>query len=419
MNIQKVIHRLWLVCFASSVAMFSFSQTYSQLLLVAALPFFIIDNFIYNRFTLSRFEKKFYSIIGIFLGLQIVSTLVVDDPLKSLWALREEWLYIFLPISLRAFRVKSFQKPFLITFAISILAISIYGAVQHYTGVSFLSSGQAVYQSADGLYRIVGNFYNPLTFGNYIAVVSVFILTWGALTKFDARTMLMALTGVLGAIVIFFTYKRGPVFGLLLGWMTISEAMVRKNRILMIVLALLVVTAGTLLAPRFVERLSDTISTELVDEGASKRTIALRRLTVWRTSLQVIKTNPVLGVGAGNFQSAYQQNADSSATRSFSHAHNDILNIAACSGIPSVLVYLLMWTYMLRELIRHRRRKDNGSTAQIAITATLVASVTFFAASLTEVAFTKEVVRSALMVFWGIGLWGIEQDDSSEKTTEV
>jgi O-antigen ligase len=410
--IQKSVHRLWLALFAASVAFLSFSQTYAQICLAAALPLFVIDNFVFQRFGLSRHEKKLYLIISLFLGLEIISALSNSTPLKSLWELREEWLFLLIPISLRAFRDNSFHKPFLVTLTISVLAISLYGTLQHYTGTTFLRPGQYLYQSDDGLYRAVGNFHNPLTFGNYLAIVSVFLLAWGTLAKVSVRSIIGAIAGVAGGIVVFFSYERGSALGLFTGWFALGEALRRKNKYLLIGLVALIVTSGTFLAPQFVERFKKTFATEMVDSGATNRDISLRRTTIWGTALRVIKSQPLLGVGAGNFQNAYQRHADPVVVLFFSHAHNDVLNIAATSGIPALIVYASIWLYMLRNLISRRRRKDFNSSSQLAIAATLVASITFLVVSMTEVAFTKEVVRSILMVFWGFGLWGIEDIDS-------
>ncbi len=409
---QKNVRRIWLAFFAASVAFLSFSQTYSQIALGVALPFFALDNFIYHRFNLSRYEKRMYQLIALFLALEVVSAISNATPLESLWALREEWLFILIPISLRAFRDSSFHKPFIITVTVSVLAVSLYGTLQHYTGTTFLRPGQSLYQANDGLYLVVGNFHNSLTFGNYLAVASVFLLAWGTLAKVSIRSIAITLAGVAGAVVVFFSYERGSTLGLFAGWLTLGEALLRKNKILLVVLVLFIATSGALLAPRLVQRLTNTFSTEVVNESATNRDISLRRTTIWGTTLRVIKANPVLGVGMGNFEREYERLADPKVELFFSHAHNDILNIAACSGIPALIAYALIWIYLLRNLILRRRLKSFDSPEQLAIAATLVACATFLTVSQTEVAITKEVVRSILMVFWGIGLWGIERIES-------
>ena len=408
MKAKQVIHRAWLACFLLSVALLSFSQTYSQVALAVALPFFVADTCVLARFTLSRFEKRLYSIVALFLALEIVASLTSVAPLTSLLALRKEWLFTLIPLSLRAFRDRDFHKYFFWTLTASVTLIATYAAIQHYNGMTPLRPGQPMIFSPDGLYRVVGNFHNPLTFGNYLVVVSAFLIARGMGAAKSVLSFATVSSAVFGAVVSFFTYKRGPAFGLVCGWVTLSVFQIRRNRALVIGLTIGVVALGALLAPRFLERVEDTVATELTNEDMTRWQYSMRRTTIWRTAGNIIIDKPLLGVGAGNFEEAYKQHADSVVVAFLSHAHNDILNIAASSGIPACLVYLFMWFYMFRELLRSRKRSNPRAAGRVALSATVVASVAFFAVALTEVAFTKEVVRSALMIFWGYGLWGLE-----------
>ncbi len=408
MNIRQTVRHIWLVCFLFSVFLLSFSQTYSQVFIALALPFFVVDTCIFKRITLSHFEKRLYGIIAVFLALEILASLSSVAPLKSVLALRKEWLFLLIPMSLRAFRDHAFHRYFFGTLTASVALLATYAAIQHYNGMTPLRPGQPMIFSPDGLYRVVGNFHNPLTFGNYLVVVSAFLITWGMGATKGVLSFATVSSAVFGAVVSFFTYKRGPAFGLVCGWVTLSVFQIRRNRALIIGLTVGVVALGALLAPRFLERVEDTVATELTNEDMTRWQYSMRRTTIWRTAVNIIADKPLLGVGAGNFEEAYKQHADSVVVAFLSHAHNDILNIAASSGIPACLIYLFMWYYMFRELLRSRKRANPEAVGRLALSATVVASVAFFAVSLTEVAFTKEVVRSALMVFWGYGLWGLE-----------
>ncbi len=397
------------MCFITSLALLSFSQTYSQILLGVALPFFIIDTSILRRFTLSEFEKTLYSLIALFLALEIVAALSNATPLKSLWMLREEGLFLLIPMSLRAFRDDQFRLPILKTIMFSALALALYGVVQHYTGVTIFHPGQELYQSNDGLYITLGNFHNSLTFGNFMAVSAMFILPLGVFSSGRSSKALFLLSGAIASIVVFFSYQRGSVLGLFVGAIVFLIICFPRRRTLVAVLFGAILVTGALLSPRIVDRLKESFQREIASGEISDRDYSLRRTTIWKTSLAIVADNPLLGVGCGNFESAYKRYADSSVVLSFSHAHNDALNFAACSGVPTLLAYVLMWFFLLRALIQNRRRKNLAPDVQMAISATLVASITFLTVSLTEVAFTKEVVRSAIVIFWGYGLWGLEQ----------
>jgi O-antigen ligase len=115
----------------------------------------------------------------------------------------------------------------------------------------------------------------------------------------------------------------------------------------------------------------------------------------------------MFGVGQGNFKDAYSSHLrpDISESRKHAHAHNDLLNIAAISGIPGAVFSLGMWITVLCYFWKGwRRMRNRGSEAHFMLAA-LAGSIVFFVSALFEATFADEEVRQMLMFVWAAGLW--------------
>jgi len=135
----------------------------------------------------------------------------------------------------------------------------------------------------------------------------------------------------------------------------------------------------------------------------------------------VIQENPIFGVGQGNFKAAYSSHlrVDIPEKRKHVHAHNDLLNVAAISGVPGAVFFLGMWLAALGYFWkgwRMRRKAEPDGTLALAA---LVGSVVFFVTSLFEATFADEEVRQMLMFIWAAGLWPRYKGFDQEETTTV
>lgn len=69
------------------------------------------------------------------------------------------------------------------------------------------------------------------------------------------------------------------------------------------------------------------------------------RLEMYRVALDMIENNPVLGVGPGRYQHKVLEDIGSGKVNKiigvFKYPHNDYLTVAACTGIPGLVVFLM------------------------------------------------------------------------------
>lgn len=416
----------WLLCYCGFCLCFTFAIAYSQILLGGALFFLAIDAFISDDLALTRVEKKVYALIGAFILLSCISSIANDSPLESLMGLREEWLFLLIPLSARVARQPGWSRRALSVGLISVALLSTYGWMQHFLGFTFRPDLELI-PASGGFYRAWGNFHNTLTYGNLFAPVSVFLLTLSAFARRNSQQLILAGVGLLAAGATVMTYSRGSIVALAVGIILFALLTIKRSRKTAL-LILGVSLAGFLaLAPSLLDRFLSSPESRSSAQ-VSVREMSISRPTVWRTSWRIVKENPLLGVGPGNFRLAYESAADSTQVVMFSHAHNDVLNVAAYAGLPTALVYTLLWLVVCLGVYRVARSPEESPNSlsvsphisppisssislesRALATAVFCGSVVFFVSSLTEASFADEEVRMFLMAMWGFGLWATDQ----------
>jgi len=164
------------------------------------------------------------------------------------------------------------------------------------------------------------------------------------------------------------------IASLLLGWLLLSTSSliasrsgnrsVRRRRVLggVFVVGLLVALGGlwymgathTLLPPELQQ---------------STQTSLVRRMDIWRLSLQMVASNPLTGIGLGNYEAAFTVSFPTlpltQGRVAPPHAHNLFLQLALDLGLPGLLAYLGLWIVLLRALLvqLHQRPRTHQSLA--------------------------------------------------------
>ena len=84
----------------------------------------------------------------------------------------------------------------------------------------------------------------------------------------------------------------------------------------------------------------------------------VERLSHWQAALNMVRSNPWLGVGPGNFDAVYEQYRLLNWDISLGHAHNYYLNVMAETGIMGLAAYGLILISLLWTTWRTRRHPD-------------------------------------------------------------
>ncbi len=378
----------------------SFSIALSQFSFAVSLFFFIILCLVTRYNPLACRLLCVYSVVALYLVWMIVSTLVNGASLANI---KEEWLFLIIPVGIFLFKQQKFRGMLVTLLVSGIILVSIYGIIQHYTGVNWLKDFTPV-AAHDGTFYASGSFRHNLTYGNYLAVASLFLV---ALTLFKAKMNSNALNwfilfgGAMGLIGTVMSYSRTAVAAIPIGLLALA-ALKGKRWVLTTASLLILAAALTFL---FVGELAFKY------EWAFKRDLAgehdSSRLFIWKKSMEIIEDHPIFGVGQGNFETVYATHLDpvKNETKKRPHAHNDFLNFGAIAGIPGALLYILIWVVVFFRLHQIWHKSEALSDKKIFAGAAAVAGLTFILTSLTEATFADEEIRQLLMAIWSAGLW--------------
>jgi O-antigen ligase len=133
------------------------------------------------------------------------------------------------------------------------------------------------------------------------------------------------------------------------------------------------------------------------------------RLYTWHSTLYMIKDSPLCGIGKGNYSDLVSQYRNHPAYRDFdfsskAHAHNNILQVAVESGIPSLLAFLWFWGILFRTLYRNARKHTHSPAMHILCLGALGTLCAFFVQGFFEFNFGDDEVVMMMWLFAALSL---------------
>jgi O-antigen ligase len=324
--------------------------------------------------------------------------------------IREDWLFLMMIIGAAVFRdIKNLTRV-LDFFAAGVVIMGGYGIWQHFVGVD-LYHGVLLDRMVFG-YRAIGNFSTYLTFSGFFAISSIFLVPAGFSATTRWRKFAYLLASQIGLACILFNYSRSTIVALIIGAIALVVMVGARYRRWVSLVLLLTLAVGIVVSPDFLNRFKNMGQTEFSIEYANSR------LAIWETTLSMIEEAPILGIGPGNFHKKYIEHRKNRTGRNLSHAHNDFLNVAAISGIPCAILFILLWFLILMYLYKGYMRCPDGFQKGLILGSFLV-SVVFVVMAQFEAFFADEEVRMLLMFFWGVGLAVLGNLKASEKLSEI
>lgn len=302
--------------------------------------------------------------------------------------------YFFLPILLSStFRalspveLRSCIRAWIITSFI----ISVVGFIEHFTGWPF--------------HRIVATspqfYHTQAFFGFHLSYASIMIFPLFAATDYlfsKLRPVLpkpfLAAAVLVGALSLFFTYSRTLWVALPVGFLT--WIVLRQSRKAFVISAISTIAIIVVLGQ------SPTVRMRFIGEQAG----ITDRFYLWTTHVEFLKARPLTGVGwrrnsemtALYFQNNYPNQPD----KLVSHAHSNILEVLAGTGILGFIAWASWCTFIFYLLLKSMKRgPDELRFATGAITALVV----FHLNGLTQVNFWEGKSIHQLMIAAGFALF--------------
>lgn len=272
-----------------------------------------------------------------------------------------------------------------------VLLVAVYVASTFRTGrdirfVLIVSLAAAVAESFVGLYqfatgsgpetfqigpfvRAYGDFSQPNAFAGYLAVVLPFGIAL-SLERSRERWFALAATAVIGLAVLA-SLSRGAWVGLALALSLMALIWGRGTRLALAVasgllgLALVFGVAG-ILPEVITDRVAVVFENFLVFDVRSvepnpSNFALVERLAHWYAAWGMFEASPIVGVGPGNYDAAYQTFQLQGWPESLGHAHNYYLNTLAELGIIGFIAFA---GFMVAIFVRCRQAIRRSASAE-------------------------------------------------------
>lgn len=168
------------------------------------------------------------------------------------------------------------------------------------------------------------------------------------------------------------TFSRGGYLGFVFGLLFFAYFLAKnksilnftkKTKIITILSVSLLITGIIIFPNNFSNRFFSIFD---LSEGSNSE-----RLINWKQSLEIIKNNPVFGVGIGNYSLSVKPSAD---YREPIYSHNTFLDIAAESGIISLFFWIFTFVFSIKNF--YQIFKYTGDFRYLGLSSSLVSFMT-------------------------------------------
>ncbi|MCK4460852.1 MAG: hypothetical protein KAW46_03555, partial [candidate division Zixibacteria bacterium] len=140
-----------LFIFASTFSI-ALAQTSLGLALITFVVIIIVQH--YNPFVPTL--KRFYIFIALYIVWMTVCALMGETASRSLFIMKEDWLFLIVPIGIFLFQNETYRNRLIMVFAAGVLLISVYGIMQHLLGLNWFKDSALT--AAEGFgYKVRGN----------------------------------------------------------------------------------------------------------------------------------------------------------------------------------------------------------------------------------------------------------------------
>jgi tetratricopeptide (TPR) repeat protein len=315
-------------------------------------------------------------------GIYFLATIFSLDPNFSLWGspyrsggfVNFAFYIIFGILAFLVLREKDWQKVWNVAIVTGVLVSFV--AIFQWQGL--LKDFLITYET-----RPPSTLGNPIMLALYLSLLSFLTLPLAIKATPLYKKFLYSSVFLIFIFTILLTYSRAAYLGLTAGFLYFTLAYPFKQRITSLILrvAFLAVLALGICGVYYVNtqpQLPDFIQQnktlkDITSRLSIERALQNPRISGWKVSWQTLKDRPILGYGPENFAIGFDKYYDPSLTGiekmpgSFEswwdRAHNFVFDISTTAGIPALIIYLLLFGALFRQL--QKTKKENPSQALI------------------------------------------------------
>lgn len=237
----------------------------------------------------------------------------------------------------------------IVTFIVfSATIVGLIGLYQYIIGVPIDAAWVDVENNPDIRARVFSVFGNPNVLAEYlIMIIPLSISLMWYSKKIHKKLIFLATSGIL-ILSLVLTLSRGGWIGF--AFSALVFVLLIEKRLLLSIIPISV--AGVFLLPQ-------SILNRILSIGNLADSSNAYRLTMWAITLEIIRDNPIAGVGLGHipFKETFETYIRTMPTY---HAHNTYLEIAAELGIPGLIAFVfllfIVFKYGIQKLIDGENR---------------------------------------------------------------
>jgi len=248
-------------------------------------------------------------------------------------------------------------------FSDSATILSVYGIAQFYGVDPFLQNFIITGKGA------VATFGNPNFFGSYIVLVIPIILHSFINNKENVSAIIYSV--MLYALLC--TRTRGTWIGaavalvmylIIYGFFSVDYKQNLRRIVCILIISILVISVFNNATDNLFIKRFTSISTDaekIISGGEEAEKAGSNRIFIWKGVLELIKDRPLTGYGIENLRAPFsarfgQEMIPFFHTQYVDRAHNEYLHIAVTTGIPALIVYLLLITQILYRSFKKLRQ---------------------------------------------------------------
>ncbi len=271
--------------------------------------------------------------------------------------------------------------------------------------VALVSALAARHGSLDKILSIrFGGGINPISFGNLALLGGMLTLVGGFFFGRSQRPVLAGLfcvTGITAVVISMLSETRSNLVALPFLLLLLLPLLGRKLRVGGVIVVAVIAISAVASSDRMFNSLEGLLHDRSLDTGMDAR------IEIWGLAWNMFLANPLTGVGLGGYTATVETAVAAGEVSAklglccTGHAHNDLLNNAATSGIPGILSWALLIFIPLAIFARHLFSKHRP-TAHLAVAGTMVATG-YLMFGLTEATFD----RSLFLTFYLLIMAGL------------
>ena len=247
------------------------------------------------------------------------------------------------------------------------------------------------------LHRIDGFMSHWMTFSGQLMMVLISGAAYGGYFLKSRKgigklaSLPWFLFSFLMAGILVLTYTRSAWGGMLGGIAVLAALNLRARWVMTLGAAVVLIS---LMMP-------EPVQERLLSGFDPRDTTTRGRLDIWRSGIFVVLDNPVTGVGYSSVSGEslkYRRESDLPEW-AYQHSHNNLIQVAATSGIPAVIAWIALWLKIIWDFfrIRHRSKGDLFLSVQAAAGISILAA--FHLMGMLEYNFGDSEVLTLLLFF--------------------